>query len=227
MKRLNILAVVPARGGSKGIKNKNIIEFAGLPLIAHTLKAINESKYEFDHVVSTDSRKIAAVAGEYGGNVPFLRKKELASDGANVVDVVQDVIDNISGSYDYILLLQPTCPLRSSEDIDACIDLAVKNKAVSVCSFTKTVSAHPHYMYYLRRDRAVPVLPVAAGSRRQSFSKVAVRNGAIYLIKTKAFLREKSFIGKNCLPYLMPTERSVNIDSYDDVRLGEYYAREQ
>ena len=219
----NILAVIPARGGSKGIRKKNLIDLVGKQLIAHTLCAVRDSKYVFDHVVSTDSNRIAKIAREYEGCVPYMRPKYLARDSSNVIDVVQYVLKRAPKEYEYIMLLQPTCPLRSYRDIDACIRLAVSRDANSVCSFTSITSAHPRYIYYLSDQGVKPVVSTKAGRRRQTFRPVVLRNGAIYIVKTKYFKRYKSFVRAGCIPYMMPPDRSVNIDDRNDLKLARYY----
>ncbi|PIT98100.1 MAG: acylneuraminate cytidylyltransferase [Candidatus Andersenbacteria bacterium CG10_big_fil_rev_8_21_14_0_10_54_11] len=224
---MNVLAVIPARGGSKSIPHKNLAPLAGIPLIAHTLIAVHEAKTVFDHVVSTDNAEIAAAAQQYGGQVPFLRDPALASDEANIVDVLIDLLRRLERQYDYMLLLQPTAPLRTGADIDAALALARESGSDSVCSFTPMDTYHPRYMYYLRDAGVEQIYPTAPGTPRQAFEEVAWRNGAIYLVKADVLMRERIFVTEDCVPYLMPRERSVNIDSADDLRLAEFYLRDR
>ena len=140
-----ILALVPARGGSKGIKDKNIILLHGAPLISYTIDSALGSKYIDNTVVTTDSERIASVAKLYGADVPFLRPVELASDSAKTVDAVIHAIETlatIGQNYDVLVLLQPTQPLRTSEDIDNAIELFFKNNRQSLASVTP-VENHP------------------------------------------------------------------------------------
>jgi CMP-N,N'-diacetyllegionaminic acid synthase len=225
MKTPNILGIIPARSGSKGVRNKNTVELGGLPLIAHTLRAVQDSVFNFDHIVSTDSLTIADISKKHGGQVPFKRPKYLAQDTSSTVDVVLHTLERVGKKYDYVLLLQPTCPFRSSKDIDAAIRLAIKNNASSVCSFTSVKDNHPNYMYYINNKKVTPVVSGRTGKRRQVFREAVLRNGAIYLVKTNALLRTKSFVTPSCIPYIMPSERSLNIDTRSDLELARDYVR--
>ena len=221
---MRILAVVPARGGSKGVLGKNIILLNGRPLISYTLDALRESRFNVDHIVSTDSDEIAEVARSHGGNVPFVREASLATDEANVLDVVFDVLDRVNADlYTHVLLLQPTCPLRVASDIDNAINLAMTTEAESVCSFTKVESGHLNYMYRMSGDSVVPVTASGLGAPRQEYEELLLRNGAIYLVSIKALREKRSFVVDRCAPYIMPVERSVNIDNDDDLNLAGYY----
>ncbi|HBE89873.1 MAG: hypothetical protein A3E37_00635 [Candidatus Andersenbacteria bacterium RIFCSPHIGHO2_12_FULL_46_9] len=221
---ISVLGIVPAREGSKGIKHKNVTPLNGKPLLAYTLEAIQHARHKFDYIVSTDDEKIRNVALEYGGNVPYLRPKELARDDTNIRAVIEDILKKAEKTYDYILLLQPTTPLRISADIDAALNLAIKYRVNSVCSFARVESYHPWYMYYLADgDKLQQVVPTQAGKPRQEFPATLWRNGAIYLVKTEYLLKEKKFVSKDCRPYIMPLDRSVNIDSIDDLERAEYY----
>jgi len=220
---ISVLGIVPARGGSKGIKRKNIRLLKGKPLLAYTLEAIKNAKTQFDHIVSTDDEVIREVALAHGGNVPYLRPKELAQDETNIIAVIEDALKKAQKKYEYILLLQPTAPLRTSADIDAALSLAKKYPVNSVCSFARVESYHPWYMYYRRDNNTLQqVVPTQAGKPRQEFPLTLWRNGAIYLVKTDFLLKQKKFISKDCRPYIMPLNRSVNIDSMDDLDLAEY-----
>lgn len=224
-KKNSVLGIIPARGGSKGLSGKNIRDLGGMPLIAHTLRAVLKSQRLTDHVISTDSQEIAQVARAYGGNVPFMRSAALAGDGANVVDVVREVLEHDGVGYEYVALLQPTCPLRVAEDIDSCIERIIETRAASVCSFTKVESAHPHYMYVLKDDKLVSVLPTEPGQPRQQFDDVYLRNGAVYVVRVKDFLKQGTFVTEDCVPHIMPASRAINIDSIEDLQLAEYHLR--
>ena len=224
MNDVSVLAIIPARGGSKGVKRKNITSLGGLPLIAHTLKAVNGVRHEIDHIVSTEDEEIKEVSVRYGGYVPFLRPVELAMDDTNIVDVINDILVKMDKDYEYIMLLQPTAPLRTADDIDAVLELAILHNADSVCSFAKMETYHPWYMYYLKSGgRIRQIVPTKPGRPRQEFPEVLWRNGAVYLVKTEFFKENEKFITGDCVPYVMPPERSVNIDTRDDLLLAEFY----
>ncbi|MFC1498517.1 cytidylyltransferase domain-containing protein [Verrucomicrobiota bacterium] len=228
--KLKILGLIPARGGSKGIKKKNIVPLAGKPLIFYTIKAAQGSSLLTDCIVSTDDKEIADAAVGYGMKVPFLRPPELSGDEARVQDVAFHTLkEYCNGAFDYLLLLQPTAPFRTSEDIDESIRLADQHNACSVVSFTHVETYHPYYMYRLEKSGS-PGLPsrvsqafdYEVGMPRQQFPSMVYRNGAIYLTKT-SYLREKeSFVSENVVPYIMPPQRSVNIDTIEDMQYAEF-----
>ncbi len=219
----SVLAIIPARGGSKGIPRKNIVPLQGKPLLAYTLEALHNVPFPVDHIVSTDDVEIQQVAQRYGGNVPYLRAASLATDAANIVDVVVDILAHSVRTYEYLLLLQPTTPLRSSEDITTSLNLAFTEQAENVCSFTRVETYHPHYLYYLHGQQVNPVLPTAPGMPRQKFPEVVWRNGAIYLIRQSVFQKLRRWVTPACIPYLMPPERSINIDTPTDLAMAEFF----
>jgi len=226
---MNIFALITARGGSKGLPGKNIRAFCGRPLIAWSIDAALNSSYLDQVIVSTDDREIAKVSRRNGADVPFIRPAELAEDTTPHFDVVDHALKNLTdaNSIDYILLLQPTSPLRTSEDIDAVIDLAVKKNAdavVSVCD----VDQHPYHMYQQTEDGMLTAfMPEIKGYlRRQDIPPLYVVNGAIYLVKTDIFLKEKSFIPPKTIPYIMPFTRSIDIDNLSDFNLAEMVKKE-
>ncbi|MDB4173097.1 acylneuraminate cytidylyltransferase family protein, partial [bacterium] len=154
----SVLAVIPARGGSKGLPGKNILKLKDKPLLAWTIEAAKESKY-LDHViVSTDNDDISKAAKDYGCDVPFLRPHELATDEASIYDVLVHALDQLKDSYDVLVLLQPTSPLRTFKDIDACLQILSDSNApscVSVCEASKS----PNWMYWLdKEDHLTPIL---------------------------------------------------------------------
>jgi len=226
MQSPSVLGVVPARGGSKGVPGKNIRELGGKPLIAHTLEAASRAALLTRTVVSTDSEEISDVCRAFGADVPFLRPPELASDTARVQDAVLHLLDQLEATYTYVLLLQPTAPFRSAEDIDGAIRLATQTGAESVVSFTQEETQHPYYMYELDQDcdppRVTPMFNYPVGTPRQEFPPVYYRNGAIYLTRTDTLRRDRSFVSPQTVPYLMPEERSVNIDTEEDFQYAEY-----
>ena len=208
---MSLLALIPARGGSKGIPRKNIRELCGKPLIAWTIEVAQKSKYIDRLVVSTEDEEIAEIARSYGAEVPFLRPAELSRDETPGMDPVLHALEQLPG-YDWVLLLQPTSPLRSSKDIDGIIRLCYSEMkpAVSVCEQPK----HPQWMYHIsKRGCLQPFVDAPLISRRQELSKVFALNGALYLAQTKWFNRTRNFITDETLGYVMPIERSVDIDN--------------
>ena len=219
-KDAKILAIIPARSGSKGLKDKNIKILNGKPLIAYTIEAAKNSEV-FDRViVSTDSEKYADIAIKYGAEVPFLRSKENSSDGADSWAVVREVLSKLSETYDVVALLQPTSPLRTSEDIKKALALFFEKNADTVFSVCET----PHSMFwcntlnddlsaknFIKQEYQIP---------RQQLPKSYTINGAIYISKTK-LLNNLDMYGDKGFVYIMDKANSVDIDDKIDFLIAE------
>lgn len=219
-----ILAMIPARGGSKGIKDKNITPLAGKPLITYTIEAALQSRYIDRVVVSTDSETIAAVARAAGADVPFLRPAELASDTAKSIDAVLHCIEFV-GDYTIFVLLQPTSPLRTAEDIDAAIEIFIAHGEKGLCSVNE-ISDHPILTRTMDGDGMLqPLLNTNSTVRRQDMPAFYHVNGAIYINRIDEINRDTSF-NDNPVGYVMPRERSVDIDIVEDLKIAEIYLNE-
>lgn len=221
-----VLAVITARGGSKGLPGKNTRPLAGLPLIGWTIKAAKASRYIDRTILSSDDPEIMAVAADLGCDVPFVRSSVLASDTATSIDVVLDALERVPG-YDVVVLLQPTSPLRSAYDIDNTLDLL--EAAPSAVSATEAAT-HPWLTY--RSDptgRLSAYLKDAGVSlRRQDLPPALMLNGAVYAADTAWLIRERSFLQDGqTRAWTMPAERSIDIDTLDDFREAEGYCRSQ
>lgn len=219
-----ILALIPARGGSKGIPGKNLRTLAGKPLIAYTIEAARSCPLISRTVVSTDSREIAGVAEQYGGEVPFLRPERLASDTARTIDAVLYTVRELERrgeTYDYLVLLQPTSPLRSSGDIKAAVELAVKTgKDVTAVS---PVSDSPVLIRECDGEgKLTSLLGKNSTVRRQDMPEYYRVNGSIYVNEIRR-LSENTSLNDNPTGYIMPVERSVDIDEPVDFAVAEYY----
>ena len=218
-----ILALIPARGGSKGIPDKNIIDVAGLPLIAHTIRNAKKSKLVDKIVVSTDSRKIASVAKKYGAEVPFLRPKKIAGDRSPTIDAVLHALDWLKDhgeKFDAVALLEPTSPLRKDNDIDNTIKILLKNykSTDAVVSVGEVRLEHPSLMRVIEKRYLNPLLPSGKKiRRRQELPKVYFPYGVIYLCKTSALKKEKSFYPKRIMPYLIERWQNYEIDDTFDL----------
>lgn len=221
-----VLGVIPARGGSKGVARKNVVEVAGRPLLSWTVDAARNSRL-LDHVVlSTEDEDIASVGRALGCSVPFLRPRELASDTASAVDVALHAAAMITG-FDIIVLLQPTSPLRTAEDIDATC-LLLSDTLVPAAVTVTAAEEHPAWMYELRDSATLePVLqPSVPPRRRQDLTPVYVLNGAVYAIHLPVLRSEGTFVPTGCRAHVMPHERSLDIDTADDMsRLRRIYER--
>jgi CMP-N-acetylneuraminic acid synthetase len=224
-----ILAIIPARGGSKGIKDKNIKPLNGKPLIYYSIHESLESNIIQEVMVNTDSEKIASISKKYGANIPFLRSKELATDEASSVDVIEDTLNyyeqrNIS--FDYFILLQPTSPLRRREDIIRAFEILEQKNAKSIVSVCEAEHS-PLLMNKLDNDLSMKdFLKKENDKRRQDFDKYYRLNGAIYISEVKNFLETKNFYGEGSYAYIMPNNRSVDIDNEIDLKLAEIIMRD-
>ncbi len=229
-----ILAVIPARGGSKGVPRKNIRPVCGKPLIGYTIETALEASEQFHAViVSTDDQEIAEIAKQFGAEVPFLRPKELADDQAPTVPVlkhaVQFIEDRDGVLIDWVMLLQPTDPFRLPEDIHAAIDIALSEECDSVISVKQVFSTHPILMKKIEDGQLRPFcIDEKEGTRRQDFNPPAyMRNGAIYLTRRDTLMHDGSIWGETIRPYVMPEERSVGVDSEMDMKLVEILMAER
>ena len=219
---MKVLAVILARGGSKGIPRKNIKILGGKPLIAWTIEAALKAPSINRLVVSTEDEEIAAVAEQFGAEVPFKRPIAIAQDDTPGLDPVLHAIENSPGS-DWVLLLQPTSPLRSVDDIEGIIKLCQEKGASSAVSVAE-VSKHPFWMYQRSSDmRLQPMIPNRGEiMRRQDLPSVYALNGALYLARIDWLIGNQGFIGPETLGYVMPVERSVDLDTPLDWLWVEY-----
>jgi CMP-N,N'-diacetyllegionaminic acid synthase len=216
--RKSVLALVIARGGSKSVPRKNLRELGGKPLLAWTLEAAAGSRYIDRTVVSTDDVEIMMLAERLGADVPFMRPAELAEDDTPAMDVVRHALATLDCRYDYLALLQPTSPLRTSGDIDGCLalcDSAGAPAAVSVTEATKS----PYWMYRLGPElQMTALMPPPRPTRRQDIPSVYELNGAVFVARTEWLATAQDFLGPECRAYVMPAERSIDIDSELDLQ---------
>lgn len=231
---MRVLTLIPARGGSKGIPRKNIRDLGGKPLLSYTIEAARSSRSlrGQDIVCSTDSVEICRVAKEHGADVPFLRPPELATDEATSAAVAIHALEwmraNRERTYDYLLLLQPTSPLRSSFHIDEALGILLETGGDSVVSVCEA-HQRPHHMMVVNDHRFLsPLMPDSAHySRRQDMPRVYVTNGAIYCTRVEWLVNRRSFVGESCIPYVMSRWCSVDIDDEYDWDMAEHLIRRQ
>ena len=223
---MKTFALIPARGGSKGVPRKNVKLIAGKPLIVWTIEAALRSSLLDAVVVSTDDPEIAEVARRSGAQVPFMRPTELAQDQTPGVEPVLHAIDQLP-QYHSVLLLQPTSPLRTTEDIDACLRMAIKHHAPSVVSVSEP-DTHPYWTYRLVDGRTLERLVAATPvTRRQDLPAVVAINGALYFADANWLRRNGSLIGAETLAYVMARERSIDLDTPLDWKFAELLLKEQ
>lgn len=213
-----ILSIIPARAGSKGLPQKNMIDLAGRPLIAWTIEASLNSKYITKTVVSSDSDEILKIAKEYGADI-IKRPVDLATDTASSESVVAHALENIEEEFNFVVLLQPTSPLRNTEDIDNSFEKLFRENVtalISVCETdNKILKAFKEnekgFMEGLSNNK-YPFM------RRQDLPKTYMSNGAIYMVKVSDFLKNDSFYTDKTISYIMSGARSLDIDTKEDLK---------
>ena len=217
-----VLAVVPARMGSKRLKNKNLLNLGGKPLISWSIEAAINSKYIDQVVVSSDDEKVLAISKKF--NVQTInRPKALAADTSDMFSVVQHVLPKCTGTYKYIVLCQPTSPLRNSNDIDDAFKTLIAKKADAVISVSETTK-NPMWSAQISKnlDMSNFVKKIKHSKRSQDLPQFFSPNGAIYICKIDSLLLSKTFyIGKNIYAHIMPKHRSIDIDDQFDFLFAE------
>jgi CMP-N-acetylneuraminic acid synthetase len=227
-KRLEILGLIPARGGSKGIPGKNLRLLGGRSLVARAVESGLESRLVSRIILSTDSEAIAEEGRRAGAEVPFLRPTDLAKDdtpsSAVVVHALEWLEENEGTRPDILVLLQPTAPLRQARHVDEALDLLVSSGARGVVSVTPVPGHyHPSWQFSIRDGALFPFMEAGkVPPRRQDLPPTYTRNGAIYAAWTETWLSGTMAYGSGCVPYVMRPEESVNIDSPEDLELAEF-----
>ena len=227
----SVLAIIPARGGSKGLPGKNVKELCGKPLIAWSIEQALKSKSIDNVVVSTDSVEIAKIAKESGANVPFLRPAELAADDSPTSDAILHVLEQLSMKgefYDYIALLEPTSPLRKPNDIDDAIKLIIQNTdADCLVSVGEVHMEHP--MIVKKTDEKGFVVPyishIATIHQRQQADKAYFPYGVIYISKVSSFKENQTFYSDNTIPFVIERWQNYEIDDEIDFMIIEQIMR--
>lgn len=222
-----MLAIIPARGGSKGLPGKNIKYLGDKPLIAYTVEAACASKFISQVIVSTDDREIAETAKTYGAEVPFLRNKELAADDTSAVDVYLDVIERLGADYirQPFMVLLPTTPFRTVKHINEAYELFIKEKARTLVSVVRTEVPASWYLF-VNKDG----LLCSAGYgltngiliNRQNNEEEYIPNGAIYILEYDLLKEKRTYYCERTIPYIMNRRDSVDIDTLEDFEYAEF-----
>lgn len=226
---MKILFIITARGGSKGVPKKNIKVLGNLPLIAYKIIAAKKCSFDKRIIVTTDDIEIADISIKYGAEVPFMRPQELASDTASSVDVVEHTMkwieENDSNSYDYVCLLEPSSPFATYEDLESAValinekegDTLLGMKEVEVNTmFINELDENGRLSYFYKNIRRMNSL------RRQDQKPQYTMNGCIYIAKWDYFKMNKSFHSEKSVPYIMPEEKSIEIDSFFNFNVANY-----
>ena len=215
---MRVLGLIPARGGSKSIPRKNLVDLGGVPLIQWTIQAALGSNLE-RVVVSTDDDEIAEISKSLGAEVPFKRPAELSSDLTLSIDVILHALDVLEEEFDAVMLLQPTSPFRTPSDIDSAINII--DGASSVISVVPVDGTHPARMKFIENGLLIdpPFAETTENMPRQELRPMFIRNGAIYLTRTPE-IRNRTFKGSLSRALVMSKERSINIDSFFELAIA-------
>jgi CMP-N,N'-diacetyllegionaminic acid synthase len=222
---LKILGLIPARKGSKGIKNKNLSLINNKPLIWYTLKEAKKSKKIDYLLVSSDCNKIKKLSEE--NKIDFLKRKaNLSKDNTKIYNVIIDSINFLKMyrklNFDYVILLQPTTPLKTSKMIDKGIRLILKKKGDTLVSVCQVEDNHPARMYYKLGGSLSPLMSKNQDFNRQKLKKVFHRDGNIYIFKVKTLIKRNTLYGKRIIPLILEKSSKLNIDSYEDLFFARY-----
>ena len=230
---MRVLGVIPARGGSKGIPKKNLVDICGRPLIAYSIDAATKSQNLTTFIVSTDSDEIADVATRHGALVPFRRPAEISNDAASSFDVIMHALDYMefesNSVYDAVMLLQPTTPMRTAATIDAAISQLLNSDCDSVVSVVDVGANHPYRMYKLNDKNTLvdlltnddPMMP------RQKLPRVYIRSGDIYVTRRECLMQKRSLIGVASTAIVINPEDTVNIDTVEDLIIAQHRITER
>lgn len=223
-----VLGVIPARGGSKGVPRKNIKPLGKHPLLAYTIASSLASRHLTTLVVSTEDQEIATVAKQYGCRVPFVRPDDLATDTALAVPTIQHAVDEMERTdqctYDMVVMLQPSSPYTRPSDIDSALEVLFQGECDSVMSVADVGANHPKRMQLIEDGvlteydkEPVENMP------KQKLPPIYIKSGDLYCVKRDVLMKDNTFRGKVCRPYVIPSERHCNIDALNDWILAEYY----
>ena len=218
----SVVGIITARGGSKGLPGKNVIDLGGRPMVAWTISAALGSAYIDRLIISTDDEEIADTAKSWNCEVPFIRPDHLAQDDTSSVDVAIHALQTLKETYHYFVLLQPTSPFRTNSDIDNCLELCAQTDApacVSICGADKS----PYWMVSMdQQSHLHHVLePPTPASRRQELPQVYSLNGAVYVAEVNWFEANETFLTEETRGYVMPRERSLDIDTEYDLSVAK------
>ncbi|MBI2048274.1 MAG: acylneuraminate cytidylyltransferase family protein [Parcubacteria group bacterium] len=233
IKNIHVVAIIPARGGSKGLPGKNIISLGGKPLIAWSIEAAKNSKLVERVIVTTDDEKIAAVAREYGADVPFIRPAELAQDDTPPDPVLKHVLQHLEEKEgvkpEIIVWLEPPCPFRTPKEIDEAITMLQNDPNADSLRSVIEPFQNPFKSWTLKGAYLKPLIEkkgqVLHTGPRQKTEKTYWQNGALFLLKYNTIMKKGNFFGDNILPYIMSSDRFVDIDKKEDLEYAEFYLK--
>lgn len=232
MSRKNVLCVITARGGSKGLPGKNIKELDGKPLIAYSIEQAKESQLITHSIVSTNDKEIAEVSKKWGGDVPFMRPDELAQDDTPHVPALEHALlfmeSKLGIMFDAIVTFQPTSPFRTVDDVDGTIqklfDTPEATSSVSICEMDS--HEHPMKAKKLEGGLVVPYFEAESSSVRQELPTAYKRSSAVYVSRRDTLMEKKDLYGDFIVGHIVPTDRSIDIDTQKDWIITEWMLKE-
>ncbi len=235
IKNKKVIVIIPARSGSKGLKNKNIMSLDGKPLLSWPIHSSLKSKYVDRTIVSTDSEKYSQIAVKYGAEIPFIRPKEISIDSSTSLEVIGHVIRSIGLlSPDIIILLEPTSPFTTSSDIDDCLEKFVKNEdCTSLVGLSKSDKFHPDYSLQIDDENYIVNYSdnITNHITRQKVTDVYYPDGSIYISNVNDLIKKKTFYHDKTMGYIFPKYKNIEIDDIYDFKfvesLLEYYYENQ
>ena len=220
-----VLAIIPARGGSKGIPRKNVKAISGKPMIQYTIEAAKDCEYIDKVIVSTEDEEIADISMRAGAIVPFSRPEELATDEAKIIDVVMHAVEfyvRKAEHFDIIVLLQPTSPLRNAEDVTKALEYFIRKEQKSLVSVSE-VSESPIFMRSFNKENELEkIVSEDGGVHGQDMKKYYRINGAIYINKVSELNPQTNF-NDNQMGYVLTKEHGIDVDEPQDLVVAEYY----
>ena len=223
---MKVLGLVVARGGSKGLKNKNLRLINGKPLISYAADALLNCKKIDTAICSTDSLDIANAAKKAGLSVPFLRPATLSQDNSLVIDAVKHAIEFLNSAYTHVILLQASSPTVTAQDLDLALKTIQKTNSDTCISAYELIETHPDYLFRINNTSSIDWLIKKGGStNRQDFDRFYARTGIFYLASVKTIFKENSFYGKKISTVIVPKERAIIIDNYEDLLKARRYLK--
>jgi len=224
-KKMNILGIVVARSGSKGIKNKNLRKINGRPLVHYPFSALKNCPHVTKKICSTDSKTILKLAKDYNIEAPLLRPASLSSDKSQIKDVIKHSLECIDEAFSHVLLLQPTSPTVTTKDILMAINKIKKTKADTLITGYKEDKPHPDYFFKFSKhdDNIDWLLRDKNSTNRQDFDDYFVRTGLLYLFKVENLSKYDSIYGSRTTAIILPKSKSISIDSISDLRTARRY----
>jgi len=218
----SFLAIIPARGGSKSIPKKNLKKLGNKKLIEWTIQSAQKSKYIDRLILSSDDKEIIKVAHKLNCEVPFKRPKKISSDKSTTVEVISHAILNITESYDFVIVLQPTSPFRNHGHIDGAIKKLIKTKSKSLVS-VKKIHTPVELIYRINKKNIIkPILKNNNKTNRQDYETFYMLNGAIYIINSMLYKSNQSLIANETIPYIMDDKSSIDIDTPNDLKTANF-----